>query len=289
MEPITGEVPVDSLDSTLLMRKADGSIPADADLTIPLFPKELTLAYKQKPSTTNVPRRFCKECGAPCDVSAVLCDNCFRQKTERTVPPTKHNNLLIVILVPLVVLLLLGIVAGIHVITGDSLFHWGTVEAEVPTYASDNGENVEESMLAIAQRYSESAVLYQEHAYAIFNYKDEALDDFDDCEAFCEGMGGHLAVIDSQDENDFLYNYVIDSGLTLSFFGFTDQKTEGDWQWVTGNSTYTNWLEGQPNNGASNGNGEPENYAEFSKKAADGTWNDAPFGINTYHFICEWE
>jgi ribosomal protein L20A (L18A) len=168
-------------------------------------------------------------------------------------------------------------------------------EAEPISEATSNADIAQEdSAIQIAQRYSSNAVEYKNHAYVIFDYKDENLDSFDECEEFCERMGGHLAVINSQDENDFLYNYVTDSGFELAFFGYTDQDTEGQWKWVTdSDNTYTNWCQvsgrEQPNNGSTNPGGKSENYAEFFKNTKDGTWNDAPFGSNTYHFICEWE
>ena len=77
-------------------------------------------------------------------------------------------------------------------------------------------------------------------------------------------------------------------------FGFSDRDSEGDWEWITGEPIdYTNWCyadgKEQPNDGASRMDGKSEDYAEFYKDTADGTWNDATFGKNTYHFICEWE
>ncbi len=141
----------------------------------------------------------------------------------------------------------------------------------------------------VHEKYTQAAVTYEGHVYAIFNYKNEGLDSWDECKKFCEDMGGYLAVINSEAENDFVYKYVRDSSLRVAFFGYTDRKKEGKWKWVHGESSYTNWAKGQPNNGKNNKNKEQEDYAEFYKESADGTWNDAPFGSNTYRFICEWE
>ena len=157
-----------------------------------------------------------------------------------------------------------------------------TTKPETPT--KDTG------ILKKAKKYNEDAEEYEGHAYAIFNYKDNELKDYKDCEKFCEEMGGHLAVINSQEENDFIYDYIGRKGYTLVMFGYSDEKGEGKWKWVNGSkSKYTNWAEGQPNNGANNRSGISENYAEFSKHPANGQWNDTEFGSNTYNFICEWE
>lgn len=135
----------------------------------------------------------------------------------------------------------------------------------------------------------EPVQMYDGHVYAIFNIRKEGLNSFQETEQWCEERGGHLAVINSEEENEFIYQYVLDSGLKLAFFGYTDEKEEGVWEWVYGESDYTNWAEGQPNNGANNKSHKGENYAEFYRKNSDGTWNDAIFAVNTHRFICEWE
>lgn len=135
----------------------------------------------------------------------------------------------------------------------------------------------------------EPVQMYDGHVYAIFNIRKEGLNSFQETERWCETRGGHLAVINSEEENEFIYQYVLDSGLKLAFFGYTDEKEEGGWEWVYGESDYTNWADGQPNNGANNENHKDEDYAEFYRKNSDGTWNDAIFAVNTHRFICEWE
>ncbi len=58
--------------------------------------------------------------------------------------------------------------------------------------------------------------------------------------------GGHLAVINSQAENDFIKNII---PLSSAWIGLSDLASEGNFQWVNGDPlTYTNWYPGQPNN-----------------------------------------
>ena len=132
---------------------------------------------------------------------------------------------------------------------------------------------------------------YNGHTYAQFDYTMQQLEkDYHAWEQYCEGLGGHLATITSADENAAIYNMIQQEGLTLAFFGYSDEESEGDWQWITGEqSAYTNWVKGQPNNGSHDKNGHPQNYAQFSKQTKDGQWNDADIGDSTYHFICEWD
>ena len=106
---------------------------------------------------------------------------------------------------------------------------------------------------------------------------------------FCELLGGHLATISCQEENDFIYQLMLEAGYTSAYFGLTDRAEEGTWIWVTGEPvTYTNWHAGEPNSAHPN-----ENYGMFYYSFGDGTWNDGDFewggtGGGTA-FICEWE
>jgi flagellin len=53
------------------------------------------------------------------------------------------------------------------------------------------------------------------------------------------------------------------------WIGLTDENSEGNFQWVTGESaTYTNWLSGQPDNSGGN-----QHYVKLSDLSA-GQWDD---------------
>lgn len=122
------------------------------------------------------------------------------------------------------------------------------------------------------------------HSYAVYDLTST----WKEAEAYCEGLGGHLATITSREENDYLYNLVVANGYRNAYFGLTDENKEGTWQWVTGEPvTYTNWHSNEPNGYSS------ENYAMFYWKWEDGTWNDGDFGKETDNggtvFICEWD
>ena len=103
---------------------------------------------------------------------------------------------------------------------------------------------------------------------------------------FCQNKGGHLAVICSQEENDFLFQQMKSLGYNNALFGFSDKEVEGTWKWVNGTqSSYTNWHYGEPNH-----QGSYEHYAMFYEKYTDGTWNDGSGIINrNCVFICEWD
>lgn len=109
---------------------------------------------------------------------------------------------------------------------------------------------------------------------------------WEQAERRCEWKGGHLAVIESQAENDYLYNMMRQKGYENACFGYSDKETKGVWKWVNGaQSSYTNWHAGEPNNQ----NGD-EDYAMFYQKFDDGTWNDGDGIIDVgCAYICEWD
>lgn len=267
--------------------------------------------------------KFCANCGASIEQDAT--DSISQAPDEETKEPSKddlkNNDLsfkkiknnwndkyaISVIIVGMIIAAILGFAVkkinhqrdfsdendleitnyeGDSVTPDDGIGDDGSEGDEVPP----ENDFEEEFLTYIQDTYSDNAAEYQGNIYAIFNIKEENLESWDECETFCESMDGHLAVISTEDENEFIYQYIKENGLKISFFGYTDQYSEGDWEWVTGeDSGYTNWAYGQPNNGKNNKNKKKEDYAEFFESTGDGTWNDAPFGSNTHHFICEWE
>ena len=125
------------------------------------------------------------------------------------------------------------------------------------------------------------------HRYMIFD-NDKT---YHEAEAYCESLGGHLATIHNQEENDYLYRYMVSQGYASAYFGFSDEANEGEWKWVNGDSVfYTNWADGEPNSGR-----DTENYAQFYWEYPNGKWNDGSFGLldvpdsGGSAYICEWD
>lgn len=63
-----------------------------------------------------------------------------------------------------------------------------------------------------------------------------------DAKLYSESLGGHLVTISSQDENEFVCNLMVESGISRTFWiGLTDESEEGNFVWVTGEPIiYTN-------------------------------------------------
>lgn len=131
---------------------------------------------------------------------------------------------------------------------------------------------------------------YAGHVYEFYTLPESEWESgpitWEQAERRCEWKGGHLAVIESQAENDYLYAAMKQKGYENACFGYSDKETEGSWKWVNGvQSAYTNWHSGEPNH--QNGN---EHYAMFYQKFDDGTWNDGDGIIDVgCAYICEWD
>ena len=122
----------------------------------------------------------------------------------------------------------------------------------------------------------EEAVLFNGHTYHVFEesiYWSEA-------KAKCEELGGHLATITSQEEQNFIEQ--INSG--RRWIG--GYREGNDWHWVTGETwDYTNWDAGEPNN-SSNVISNETCVAVWPLK-----WNDLADSnvLEQSGYICEWD
>lgn len=106
------------------------------------------------------------------------------------------------------------------------------------------------------------------------------------------GVTGHLAVITSQLENDFI------NALTSvnAWLGGTDTDVEGDWLWVTGPESGQQFWQGTSGGSAVGGmyenwgGGEPNNSGNEDgvHMRPDGFWNDIPLSTN-YNYVIEWD
>ena len=178
----------------------------------------------------------------------------------------------------------------------DGSWQAGAVSSSSRFLCEWEGVNGQYDSAKIVPLISSGSFVYDDHNYAILDMSNYGIDNIDEentnddylgyeaLNRFCTVRGGHLAVIYDSQENAFLYSKVKELGAKSAFFGYSDYRSEGSWEWVTGNSSYTNWSTGQPNQ-----TNAMEDYAQFYRETTDGTWNDAPFGVNTTLFIIEWD
>lgn len=131
------------------------------------------------------------------------------------------------------------------------------------------------------------AVAFQGHSYYIF---DGNCNTWEEAQKYCKSRGGYLAVIESREEDDFLFSYMVDSGRSEVYFGLSDAKSEGDWRWVDNKkSSYQNWGVNDDGEIEPNKALDDEKYAEYDASLISGRWNDCGFGRDTSAYICEWD
>ena len=113
-------------------------------------------------------------------------------------------------------------------------------------------------------------------------------------EFVCDEAGGNLVTINNASENAFLLSTALalrpdtaTDGNVAWWIGYTDEDSEGNFEWVSGSSSgYTNWNSGEPNDAGFGG----EDCAVLSYFGGD--WNDLPcwFSFSSYQtFICEFD
>ncbi len=114
---------------------------------------------------------------------------------------------------------------------------------------------------------------------------------WDQAKDYAEKLGGRLAIISSQAENDFVYSLIGPSVGTRNYYWLGARQigvlenTEG-WEWLNGNSlsstlVFRNWGTAQPD-GANTGT----NKLMISR--SEGTWFDE-VGSNLNGILIEWE
>jgi len=108
-------------------------------------------------------------------------------------------------------------------------------------------------------------------------------DSFDDAEAHCVRLGGHLVTVGDEERNERLRTLLREGGHeNLLLGGRNDIVGElGEWYWVGNHEElrYSNWAWGQPDGG---GWDTQEKCIEMWE---DGQWND--FGCAPRHFACD--
>ena len=131
---------------------------------------------------------------------------------------------------------------------------------------------------------------YNGHSYKLFDIDMT----WKDAKAYCEGLGGHLAIINSSGKQKFVESLIKNSNRQIFWLGATDEATEGIWKWIDGsNIVYSNWSPGEPNNSGS------EDYLVIYNSNAGrgsfGQWNDVSNSGSIWSssgkkgFICEWD
>ena len=181
------------------------------------------------------------------------------------------------ILVPAVVVILAVVLIAAGVFKSDEDITESAAEE------TESAETVFETEATEAPMTVNVPVLnIDDHSYACYF----GCESWEQARDYCESVGGHLATISSQEENDALYAFALSCGYDNVYIGYSDIDSEGVWKWVSGEeSDYTNWNPGEPN-----GFTFSENYAVM---VDGGYWNDGDYSprneTGLVSYICEWD
>lgn len=103
---------------------------------------------------------------------------------------------------------------------------------------------------------------------------------WEQAKTYCEGLGGHLATITSQGEDDICFQLYKSSGVKACWLGASDATLEGVWKWITDEPwSYSNWGRSEPNGGTG------ENVLNYYGDYSAGRWNDSPAHGSFHLFV----
>ena len=104
-----------------------------------------------------------------------------------------------------------------------------------------------------------------------------------EAEVMCKAVGGYLAEVHTQQENDVLEKIIFENIHKTIWLGAHDLITEGNWIWAgTGgpvNDTFTFWGPNEPND-----TGSREDCMTFN--FVHGYWND-DVCVKNMPFVCQ--
>lgn len=138
---------------------------------------------------------------------------------------------------------------------------------EVPTPAPEDDRLAEHPVRAE----------FQSHLYQIFRGDVS----WHEAKQHCEKLNGHLAIIDSKGENDFIHSLRHDR--ERLYLGATDEKEEGEWLWVNGEAMVVpEWTRFNCDNA--------HGGQHYLIMWHGGTWDDECLRSGLVDgFVCEWD
>ena len=153
---------------------------------------------------------------------------------------------------------------------------WLPVHAEIVSNQIKNADIGTAADRNELDKYSYTKYEFNGNTYAFI--ENEML--WSEAREVCEKLGGHLAYINSEAEQEFI------TEITKNYYtalGGWDELSEGEWTWLDGSEmTFTNWRSGEPNNSYPHQNHLYINYSGAGK------WDDG-YDNRMAPFVCEWK
>lgn len=214
----------------------------------------------------NQGEKFCGKCGAPVIVEPSLTRTTMQSTTVQSVTQRKPQPQSIAQPVTPVkkttitknIIIIIAILLGVAVLIGGMC-------ALVMLNNSDpvgGGDNIYYNDDTLTDEIPGNAISYNGHRY--FVYSLNGFSNWDSVEEFCSNMSGYPATISSQEENDFIYNYLLNNyPYDNVYFGLVKNEDLNIWSWSNGEKlTYINWDDESANG----------SYSGFSPINRKGKW-----------------
>ena len=105
---------------------------------------------------------------------------------------------------------------------------------------------------------------------------------FAEADSISKSFGGYMVVLNDAAENEFLRSTILAPHVWI---GYTDEASEGTFEWVNGEpTTYTNWSPGEPNQTSPASCSGEVDYAVLERTG--GKWLDRK-GCETFEYVME--
>ena len=147
------------------------------------------------------------------------------------------------------------------------------VSFEMPGYFSDCAPNSVDCSGEDIQGYTRLGS-YGDNEYYLSNTNKG----WNKAKTKCEDMGGHLAIVDDMNENDFIRQQIGDQGISTAFIGLSDKQQEDYFQWIDNSSMGFEHFSASPNSSTMD--------FVYISSWTDGQWYLAN-NITAKRYVCE--
>ena len=150
--------------------------------------------------------------------------------------------------------------------------------------------------MMFAEEHDSAKHHYLGRSYQVFDYGMS----WDEAEAYCEKLGGHLVTIGSTTEQAFVKSLLAKGTRHVYWMG-GQRIHSGNWEWITREPfSYTQWANGQPDfHGGKEAKLIMYRIPMTDSSYQSGDWDELQpsgeyeghlfFGLGHTGFICEWE
>lgn len=152
-----------------------------------------------------------------------------------------------------------------------------SADSEEEEAETDLSESTEEQ--SVEEAVADKAASEEEDSSGIHSYSVEKVNcTWTEAKAIAEEKGGHLAIINSEEENEYIKSLLQLEGVIMYWIGGTDLEG-GIYTWIDGTPIqYADWHDGEPN-----GDQGIEHYMSLYQIGGEWKWNDLPDDVGAYY------